>query len=593
MLHALADDLLYNEERAWDLSELRKGPYYPISESNRAVLTKNRLGGFYLQEVEATSGLFKKGRIEESKRNLAKAIAVNFEARLPDVKQSLDGAIIETVLKFIDQIDDDLCRHSNHELVLGVSDVARLVRLYWLHSTMAAWLSGLWQPIPDRCGLIFEPSEKYNAALRRSIFARLWEDSSYASYVSFTRQCIVTATRGQFGKQSWVLHREILDLFAEQILDRFFFINSRFLQHGQPAPIRKHAKQIARWLAAVHIGQICGVALPNDEGVFESNRLDQEALEKMLAHTKNNASPDRGVIVSAGIIHYGDSHFAHVCAQYHALIAVGDNGAKSGNEQAVGDWFEKGYAHRLLGEREISDDFIVMPGHQSVDKSLKYDYDLMLYDRRRDILYFIQLKYRFRKQSYYWSDGFQEFFGGFKQESRVLSPSPIWKGIKQLVGLRRVLADTRVRDQVNGELRKKSIAPIDLTPDRVRFLLVHTITQFDFALVDGIALYEFNTFRGLVQKGQVGFEIKPDQEQLSIHSVGRSMPLDAPDEAIKILSGEVDRLPIAFPEAIESFSQRTERSLALRYRIAYFEPGFSILGKKFFRRTKYACVPVT
>ena len=61
-------------------------------------------------------------------------------------------------------------------------------------------------------------------------------------------------------------------------------------------------------------------------------------------------------------------------------------------------------------------------------------------------------------------------------------------------------------DRIKNSFHREGLSPKLVTPEWLRnnsgFIIVHSVENFDFGMKDGIAMYEWNTFRNLL-KGEM------------------------------------------------------------------------------------------
>lgn len=157
----------------------------------------------------------------------------------------------------------------------------------------------------------------------------------------------------------------------------------------------------------------------------------------------------------------------------------------------IGDWFERDYILQYLQERLEPSRHMVWSRFK--DDAAKYDADIIIYDRALQVFYFCQVKHRAHVIQPYLRDELNEFGRG----------ASINHGVDQLVRLRELIDTDKVRDRLVSKLGKKLVGTGPLS-QRSRFLLVHTVENFDMCTRNGVSMYEWNTFRNLLQ-GRVLF----------------------------------------------------------------------------------------
>lgn len=163
------------------------------------------------------------------------------------------------------------------------------------------------------------------------------------------------------------------------------------------------------------------------------------------------------------------------------------------NMKKIGKWFESGYIQEYLKDKLNSNRFIVTNGINNPKE--KYDADMIIYDKTSNLIYFCQIKHRITTIHPFFSDEFNEYC---RNES-------LNHGIDQLCHLRSNILTSGVRERLVSRLGKKIIGKIDIERN-CRFILLHSIENLDMCTKNGISMYEWNTFRNLLQGSMSSFE---------------------------------------------------------------------------------------
>lgn len=153
---------------------------------------------------------------------------------------------------------------------------------------------------------------------------------------------------------------------------------------------------------------------------------------------------------------------------------------------SIGRWFERDYILQYLQDRLESLRFKAWPDFK--DENAKYDADIIIYDNATHFFYFCQVKHRAQVLQPYLRDELDEFGRG----------ENINHGIGQLSRLRELIDTEQVRKRLVSKIGKRLVGAGPLS-ERSRFLLVHTVENFDMCTRRGITMYEWNTFRNLLQ----------------------------------------------------------------------------------------------
>jgi hypothetical protein len=120
-----------------------------------------------------------------------------------------------------------------------------------------------------------------------------------------------------------------------------------------------------------------------------------------------------------------------------------------------------------------------------------YDCDLIIFENVRRQIFFVQAKWKLNSRTADLGDELHCW--GSKNW-------PLTKGVDQLRVLRRRLAEKDVLAKIKGAL-----GDIKLTDQHIlensHYVVVHTLPFFSAYQIDGVAIYEWNLFRRLLQRG--------------------------------------------------------------------------------------------
>lgn len=151
----------------------------------------------------------------------------------------------------------------------------------------------------------------------------------------------------------------------------------------------------------------------------------------------------------------------------------------------IGEWFEEDYLLRYLEERLDKSRFLAWSG--ICDKAAGYDADLIIYDKVAKVFYFCQVKHRAEVIQPFLRDELNEF-----ARNRTIR-----HGVHQLQELRSKIDTLGVRNRLISRAGKRLVGKEPLGT-RSRYLLIHTVENFDMCTSGGITMYEWNTFRNLL-----------------------------------------------------------------------------------------------
>jgi len=230
-----------------------------------------------------------------------------------------------------------------------------------------------------------------------------------------------------------------------------------------------------------------------------------------------------------------------------------------------GEWFEKNYLLRYLQERLDDSRFLVRTGIEN--KNAAYDADVVIYDKVAGIFYFCQVKHRVEVLQPFLRDELNEF-------SRNKT---IRHGIEQLQSLRLQIETPEVRSRLITCVGKKLVGTQPLG-QRSRFLLIHTVENFDMCTSDGVAMYEWNTFRNLLQ----GLMLHRTKE-ISGESRYRTQDLDFADiegvqaHLMEITGRMFEDMGTGQPTPAHLYALLHRAELSLNYRTALWLNNWPIL----------------
>lgn len=133
------------------------------------------------------------------------------------------------------------------------------------------------------------------------------------------------------------------------------------------------------------------------------------------------------------------------------------------------------------------------------NKNQKYDVEYIIYDKNLEYYYFIQVKYSIL--------GERSYFNGVVTNIQ----RGILEGVEQLRGVKEQLE----MGNLDEMFEKRGIS--NITSDNSAFILVHNIPQLDFQKTnDGIALYDWNTFRNLLKNAESIIQINGKLETVRL-----------------------------------------------------------------------------
>lgn len=315
-------------------------------------------------------------------------------------------------------------------------------------------------------------------------------DTHYAMLVLRSLHQLDGPARGAEFFQAWV----------DSILDKFLCLHRRYipklLQTGSGAAVSKlwARAELLCFVWVHHLAALRDVGGDFLQAVLEDRPLASISREHLRQAGFGDAEVDALLAESAAqppddqlITQADDPRQLHV-HNLNLKFAVQRYVRPQFDEigSPIGNWFERDYLLQYIQDRLDGSRF--MAWHEFKDEDAKYDADIIIYDKATHLFYFCQVKHRAQVLQPYLRDELDEFARG----------KSINHGIGQLTRLRELIDSEQVRKLLVSKIGKKLVGAGPLS-ERSRFLLVHTVENFDMCTRRGITMYEWNTFRNLLQ----------------------------------------------------------------------------------------------
>jgi hypothetical protein len=306
----------------------------------------------------------------------------------------------------------------------------------------------------------------------------------------------------KMSRRDWTL----IDSFIDETLEKYFGCHPHFLASMQ-GPNEQKFGEFRRRSAL-----ICYLFLRSQEELVNAGQSVQSDLwatflptkvtvEELLRVGFSNDEIQDAISASEAALQ-GEQL---VRCQGDGTLSVGDLNLKyalvaysnkffEGNA-AYGNWFEKDYIRNYLKKRLAGSRYAILQGFKSgSDEEIKYDVDVTIFDCQFNRLYFVQIKHRGKTLLPYLRDELKEFSEG----------QAVIKAVAQLKPLKENASSRKLRDQIKTVLRNGgfSVQHIDVESlcRQSGLIVVHSIENFDFSMKDGVAMYEWNTFRNLLRE---------------------------------------------------------------------------------------------
>lgn len=288
-----------------------------------------------------------------------------------------------------------------------------------------------------------------------------------------------------------------LDHLEERFLDVFFSLGARMRHDPKVVPLIGGARGLCRWLALLELVRLAGeTTLRPDRDLSERLRLDDALLEKVLAERATALPSNQGIYRTAsGAISLGATNLAHAIHCCKGAV-LSDTQAR-----ALGLKFEEQITAYVRNDVPRTD-YLVRRGFKRADNGAgkMYDCDLILYDVKRQKIFFVQAKWKRDSRTANLDDELHDWGA---------SNWPLTKGIDRLIVLRDRLAESVVLDQVRTALGDIRLS-VEHILSNAHFIVLHTLPGFNAYQIDGVAIYEWNLFRNLLLRGLVRRSWSPD-----------------------------------------------------------------------------------
>jgi hypothetical protein len=360
--------------------------------------------------------------------------------------------------------------------------------------------------------------------------------------------------------------RHSIDPFVDSTLDKYFSCHPHFM-----APMRERGGERFRDFTS-RARLICYLSLrfleehTNEEdlakrsvwGGFFPTRLTADELYRVgfpsddiryVLSTSECAAPGEALLKreADGSLSMGDLNLKYALVAYSKWFFESNT--------PYGDWFEKDYVVRYLRTRLDSSRYAILEGFKSgSNEAIRYDVDVSIVDRSLDAIYFIQVKHLGTTLRPYLRDEIREF----SERGRI------GEAVAQLSQLKDSFNSSRpLMDRIRNTFKKEgfSVKHIDAEYLRRRAgtIVVHSVENFDFGVKNGVALYEWNTFRNLLKETTTRHE---NGIWSALHTKLGGPRLDEPAQVAAAYLRWYDSLPR--PAGYPSFSETLKAKEELR-----------------------------
>lgn len=369
---------------------------------------------------------------------------------------------------------------------------ATAIRCIRFHDAVLLCLAGLYSVVVSRHRLTFELTETGRRSMIRRHWAMMLERGSQMSF----NQNIVKLV----GMLSPLIKKggSIVNTLPEQMwqelelvfMDRFFSFGTGVAKHYPYPEVIQRVRAYCRWFAALEIARSYGEgALRIDRTIAKSAGLDLSLLTELEADRRNAPQQDKGIYRQGDCLSLGCISLVHA-------IEVGKSVVLPDKiYQPLTKWLEENFAIDYLQAYVNADDYLVRKGFKrKAENDLpRFDCDFSVYDRRRDLFFFVQAKLKRSSRLATVSHEIREL---------TLKNSAVTHGFDQIVQLRKRIEDASVVDAIRSRFPELLIDAESLAL-KSRYLVVHNIPEFNGLERDGVVMYEWNMFRNLLARGRM------------------------------------------------------------------------------------------
>ncbi|MFB9242655.1 hypothetical protein IV454_04795 [Massilia antarctica] len=438
-------------------------------------------GGILLSQVRQADRVFQQ-------------VARSGPDQLPLVPEQVLARQVELLEELVRDHADFLHQRSerpNQRTKLDADSSRLALRAFSFHEAAFLTLMGILEAQVTRQLVTFSFTPRGGEILYNRTITTTMESQSQLSLTLVLRDVIARLRHGDPTRTASIptlLQPELLDTLEEAFLDCFFSIGAYTSRDADSSQLISGARELCRWFALLEI-----VRLADEAGVIPCDtlcdrlKLDRDLLNRVLADRAGAVPSDRGIYVDAyGSLSLGKTglgHAVHCCKS--AVLS-------KGQARDLGDKFEKEMTE-YLARRVSPADYVVRPGLKRSDngEGEMYDCDLIIFEVARRQIFFVQAKWKRNSRTADLGDE----LNCWRDENW-----PLTKGVKQLVVLRQRLAEKDVLAKIKGALGDIKLSDQHILANS-HYVVVHTLPSFSAYQIDGVAIYEWNLFRRLLQRG--------------------------------------------------------------------------------------------
>ena len=413
-----------------------------------------------------------------------------------------------------------------------------------LHDALLLALAGLYEVAARPRRISFALTSSGRKSMIRRHWAMMLERGSQFAF----HQAIASLVASFKPEQT--SGRHILDEIPDPIwaqlellfMDRFFSFGAGVAEAYPRQDVVKRLRAYCRWFAVLEVCREAGepvLELAPDRA--RSVGLDLQLLAELEADRRSATHLDKGIQRANEGLTLGGVSLAHAI-EVGKHVALPDTAYKD-----LADWFQEGFSIEYLQAYCDPEDYLVRPGFKRAAEGgrARFDCDLAIYDRQRNLFFFVQTKFKRASRLATVSD-----------EIRALTHrnSAVTKGFDQIVTLRSRIDEVAVVDAIRGRFPELEVDAAALVA-RSKYLVVHNIPEFNGLVRDGVVMYEWNMFRNLLARGQMTVTRTRMKETTSDEmNAPDVLALEDVDKVFEYLGGGLGLNQRSITEAFEHYS---------------------------------------
>jgi hypothetical protein len=363
----------------------------------------------------------------------------------------------------------------------------RIIRFLLLNDALVFALSGLAkveQPQPKHFSLrVFDEAALHD--MRRLWFSRsISQESSVADLARIKHAADMRAVPGQ----------ELWEALIDSLLDKYFAIAyNNLTTEGRVLRTVQHLRGLVGVVAMILTRQAHHQDVTMNRSSLAECGLDYSFVSGILERLQRSLVTDVFLWREWNKLICNPGASSTVMRKYAVDLAKEFDEVQALRDHVIGDFFEKQtIIERLRTDPQFNSRYNVFEHfdrHKVLDDAVnEADVDLILFDRLLQHYYFIQVKYTLPGQ-----------IAGFANEIKQLQ-NDISGGLHQIREAKRLLES----GQLVKTLAHRGIH--DAHNGNCSFLLLHNIATYDYQITeDGIALYEWASFRNLLRDCEMSF----------------------------------------------------------------------------------------